>query len=216
VVENVPIFGQSDGGQKGQEVRLISVWNRERATTNHPDGECKLYWLDLAYTGKKSEDAAKGMKHSLKKFGLNDKKLQGLTSDSGEGTPESWSNALDKEGLWEDISMEDSCGIHDLQSVFHLASQHFIGEGGLKKCNMIQLLHTMYSLYDKLNRFKGQFKESVRVIWRQAYESKMPDKLFASVEPVKKSSKPRKSPSSHDRGLLELWQPLPPSISNSS
>jgi hypothetical protein len=92
------------------------------------------------------------MKHLLKTFGLVDKKLRGSTSDSGAGTPESWSNALDKEGLWEDISMEDWCGIHDLQSVFRLASQHFIGKGSLEKRNGVQLLYTMlYSLYDELN-----------------------------------------------------------------
>jgi hypothetical protein len=44
-------------------VRLISVWNDEKSTAQNPDGVCKLYWLDLAYTGKKSEDVAKGMKH---------------------------------------------------------------------------------------------------------------------------------------------------------
>jgi hypothetical protein len=66
VVENIPMFAQSDGGQNGQEVRLIYVWNRERTTTNHSDGECELYWLDLAYTGKKAKDVAKGMKDSLK------------------------------------------------------------------------------------------------------------------------------------------------------
>jgi hypothetical protein len=91
------------------------------------------------------------MKHSLKKFGLADKKLRGSTSDSGASTPESWSKGLEKEGLWEDVSMEDSCGIHDLQSGFRLATQHFVGEGNLKKRNAIQLLHTMYSLYDELN-----------------------------------------------------------------
>ena len=74
LVEKAPIYAQSDGGQKGQEVRLISVWNKDKTTIN-PDGECELYWLDLAYTGKKSEDVAKEMKHSLKKFGLDDKKL---------------------------------------------------------------------------------------------------------------------------------------------
>ncbi len=185
IVENVPIFAQSDGGQKGQEVRLISVWNKERTTINQPDGECELYRLDLAYTGKKLEDVAKGIKHSLKKLGQNNTKLWGSTSNSGAGTPESWSNALDKEGLWEDISMEDLCGIHDLQSVFRLASQHFIGKGSLDKRNAIQLLHTMFSLYNELNRFKGRYKDIVRVLWKQTYESEMPDDLFTSVDPPK-------------------------------
>jgi hypothetical protein len=86
---------------------------------------------------KKAEVVAKGMKHSLRKFGLVDKKLRGSTSNSGAGTPESWSKALDKEGLWEEVSMEDSCGIHDFQSVFRLPLQHFIGEGSLDGQNAI-------------------------------------------------------------------------------
>jgi hypothetical protein len=131
LVQKAPIFAQSDGGQKAQEVRLISFWNDEKSTAQNPDGECELYWLDLAYTVKKSEDVAKGMKHLLRKFGLADKKLRGSTSDSGVGNPKSWSKALDKEGLWEEVSMEDSCGIHYLQSVFRLALQHFVGEGSL-------------------------------------------------------------------------------------
>jgi hypothetical protein len=81
--------------------------------------------------------------------------------------------------------MEDSCGIHDLQSVFRLATQHFVGEGNLEKRNAIQLLHTMYSLYDELNGFKGRYKESVRVLWRKIYESQMPDDLFTSVDAPK-------------------------------
>jgi hypothetical protein len=126
------------------------------------------------------------MKHSLKKFGLVDKKLNGSTSDSGAGTPESWSKALEKEELcWEDVSMEDSCGIHDLQSVFRLATQHFVGEGNCEKRNAIQLLHTMYSLYDELNGFKGWYKESVIVLWRKIYESQMPDGIFTSVDATK-------------------------------
>ncbi len=155
IVEKARIFPQSDGGQRGQEVRLSSVWNKGKTSINKQEGEFELYWLDRAYTGKQSKDGAKGMKHSLKKIGLVDKKLRGSNRDSGAGTPESWSKGLEKEGLWEDVSMEDSCGIHNLQSGFRLATQHFVGEGNLKKRNAIQLLHTMYSLYDELNGFKG-------------------------------------------------------------
>jgi hypothetical protein len=88
IVEKVQNFAQSNGGQRWQEVRLISVWNEGKTSINQPDGKCELYWPDLVYTGKKSEDVAKGMKHSLEKIGLVDKKLQGSTSDSGTGTPE--------------------------------------------------------------------------------------------------------------------------------
>jgi hypothetical protein len=61
IIEKVQIFLHSDGGQRGQEVCLISVWNEGKTSINKPDGECEFYWLDLAYTGKKSKDVAKGM-----------------------------------------------------------------------------------------------------------------------------------------------------------
>jgi hypothetical protein len=35
LVEKAPIFTQSDGGQKGQEVRLIYVWNDEKSTAQN-------------------------------------------------------------------------------------------------------------------------------------------------------------------------------------
>jgi hypothetical protein len=92
---------------------------------------------------------------------------------------------LEQEGLWEDVSMEDLCGIHNLQSVFRLATQHFSGERNLEKCNVIQLLHMMYSLYDELNGFKGRYKESVRAMWQKIYESQMPDDIFTSVDAPK-------------------------------
>jgi hypothetical protein len=75
IVEKAPIFAQSDGGQQGQEVCLISVWIEDNMSINKLNEECELNWLNLAYTAKKSKDVARGMKHSSKKFGLVDKKL---------------------------------------------------------------------------------------------------------------------------------------------
>jgi hypothetical protein len=45
------------------------------------------------------------------------------------------------------MGMSSSCSLHDLQSVFRLAMQQFVGEGGLDAWNAIQMLHTMFSLY---------------------------------------------------------------------
>jgi hypothetical protein len=42
IVEKVPIFAQSDGGQREQEVRLTSVWNDGKTSINKPDGEWRV------------------------------------------------------------------------------------------------------------------------------------------------------------------------------
>jgi hypothetical protein len=68
LVDNAPSFTQCDGGKKGPEARLISpFWNDKASTAKSPDGEYKLCWLNLAYTGKQSAGLLKGMKHLLRK-----------------------------------------------------------------------------------------------------------------------------------------------------
>jgi hypothetical protein len=87
-----------------------------------------------------------GTNQSLKKFGNPNKQLNGSTSDSGAGTPESYANACTKVGIWHEQGMSDSCGAHDIQSVFRLVMIQIVGEGGLDSRNAIQLLHTVLSL----------------------------------------------------------------------
>jgi hypothetical protein len=142
-MDDANIFCQSDGGQKGQEVRLFSLLD-EADTTQSEHGAICEFWADLTYTGKTSDEVAAGTNHSLKKFGHPDKLINGSTSDSGAGTPESYANACAKIGIWHLQGIADSCGLHDLQSVFRLAMQQFVGEGGLDARNAIQLLHTVF------------------------------------------------------------------------
>jgi hypothetical protein len=47
LVEKAPIFAQSDGGQKGQEGRLISVCNGKKSTAQNPDGIIGLDFNEL-------------------------------------------------------------------------------------------------------------------------------------------------------------------------
>jgi hypothetical protein len=83
------VFRQLDGWQKGQEVRLVTIWD-EDDKTKPPDGSVCQPWLDLTYPGKKSNGVAQGMKSLLKKFGTSEPKpLKGATADSGAGKPES-------------------------------------------------------------------------------------------------------------------------------
>jgi hypothetical protein len=69
----------------------------------------------------------------------------------------------------------DSCGLHDLQSAFRPALQHFVGVGGLESCNAIQLLHTMFALYKDL---KKGWKKIVRAVWKKVRgKETMPENL---------------------------------------
>jgi hypothetical protein len=78
LVEMANVFGQLDGRQKGQEVRLVTVWDRGD-TTKLPDGSVCQLWLDFTYCGKKSDEVSEGMKNSLKKFGTPEPGEQQLT-----------------------------------------------------------------------------------------------------------------------------------------
>jgi hypothetical protein len=83
------------------------------------------------------------------------KELSGLTADSGSGTPDSFANACKKIEIWGERATEDSCGLHDLQLVFRLALQQYVGKGGLDARNAIQLLHIRSSLSTKSRRADG-------------------------------------------------------------
>ena len=54
-VSKYKVFGQSDGGQNGQEVRLLSLHNAD---------SCKIveFWSGLTFCGKESDQVAVGMK----------------------------------------------------------------------------------------------------------------------------------------------------------
>jgi hypothetical protein len=52
------VFGQSDGGQKGQEVRVLSLRNQET-------GKIVEHWSGLTCCGEKSNQVANGMKRGL-------------------------------------------------------------------------------------------------------------------------------------------------------
>jgi hypothetical protein len=67
-IEHSSTFCQSDGGQKGQEVRLFTTFDRQDKSKGK-DGLVCSFWADLTCTGKSSDDVAAEMNQSLKKFG---------------------------------------------------------------------------------------------------------------------------------------------------
>ncbi len=159
------MFCQSDGGQKGQEVRLFTLLDEsDKRTSKH--GTTYQFWAGLTYTGKTSAAVAEGTNHSFQKFGHPpSQKISGCCGDSGTGTPKSYANSLDALGIWHQHAAADSCRLHDLQSAFQPVLQHFVGVGGLESRNAIQLLHTMFALYKEL---KKGWKKIVRAVWKKS------------------------------------------------
>jgi hypothetical protein len=67
-MENYNVFCQSDGGQKGQEVRLFTLLDEsDKRITEH--GSICQFWAGLTYTGKTSAAVAEETNHSYQKFG---------------------------------------------------------------------------------------------------------------------------------------------------
>ena len=80
---NQNIFVQSDGGHKGQAVRLFSYF--DSATE-----KIETAWMGLTYCGKSLLQVAAGIKQSLDLCIGDGRQMTGSTGDSGCGTPESF------------------------------------------------------------------------------------------------------------------------------
>jgi hypothetical protein len=166
------VFGQSDGGQKGQEVRVLSLRNQET-------GKIVEHWSGLTCCGKKSNQVANRMKRDLAGLSYPEpcKKLSGSCSDLGAGAPESFAAACDKIIIWEAEGMEDSCGLHDCMSVFRLPCNMWIGEGALSKRN------ALWSFWSVLSKTK-KWVPTVQKLWKQFSDNEeIPTGLFDAEPP---------------------------------
>ena len=100
--------------------------------------------MGLTYCGKTSLQVTKAIKQSLVLCVGEGQQMTGSTSDSGQGTPESFGEACSYSQCCSSFS-----GLHEIQSKFRLAMIHCIGKGGLDNENAVQFLHTLYSLFDE-------------------------------------------------------------------
>jgi hypothetical protein len=66
-MENSNVFCQSDGGKKGQEVRLFPLLDESNKTHSEHGSICQ-FWAGITSTGKTSAAVAEGTHHSFKKF----------------------------------------------------------------------------------------------------------------------------------------------------
>jgi hypothetical protein len=77
-------------------VRLFILLD-EADITAYKNGVICEFWADLTYLGKTSDEVpATGTNHSLQKFGHPSKQINGSTSNSAAGTPESCADASAK------------------------------------------------------------------------------------------------------------------------
>jgi hypothetical protein len=58
LVATCNVFCQSDGGQNGQEVRLLNIWDVQKSSSSVPEGGSRQYLSGLTFTGKKSNQVA--------------------------------------------------------------------------------------------------------------------------------------------------------------
>ena len=73
-VDESNLFCHSDGGQKGQEVRLFSLLD-ESDKSKSENGVICQFWADLTYTGKTLDEVAAGTNQSLKKLAIQNNSM---------------------------------------------------------------------------------------------------------------------------------------------
>jgi hypothetical protein len=110
--------------------------------------------------------------------------LGAASVDSGCGTPESFEkvlvyiNRMDPED-----SDVDSCGLHDLQSIFRLPIQHYIGNGGLGNRNCVQAIHSVYDLINTFCDLPGSWLRAIKTVFQQLRPNEdIPQELLKAIQ----------------------------------
>lgn len=120
--------------------------------------------LDIDASEGSTENCADAIEFSMKKLGGN-VKLQGQTTDSGGGgVLDGLADLLGTRGLCHRNYTTTSCSLHNLQLSLANPVKELIGEGGLEKKNVLQLLHSIYDLQDamELDVWKTHVEESMK------------------------------------------------------
>jgi hypothetical protein len=115
----------------------------------------KTYLLDMDQTGYSNDDGVKAIVHALKKVGVHGEegdrfKLWGSTTVSGGAqTLEQLGNALMEANVGINMLIAN-CGLHNTQLQLSNGTEKYLGLGGLKKRNVMQILHSMYDLKESM------------------------------------------------------------------
>jgi hypothetical protein len=138
-----PVFLSCDKGNKkgvGHFVKVLSWFN---------DGYVQKQVLDIDASEGNTDQCAIAIQASLLKVNLH--VLQGQCTDSGGGgVLDDLASALSKFGLCDTNYLVSSCSLHNLQLTIAKPIKETMGEGGLDKRNVMQLLHTVYDLQESV------------------------------------------------------------------
>jgi hypothetical protein len=146
-IRNVQVFLSCDKGNKkgvGHFVKVLSWYDNETKSV-------RKQLLDIDGTEGLTDDCGEAIAVSLKKVGSI--KLQGQTTDSGGGgVLDGLHRSLEERQLVHPFYLVASCGLHNLQLSVANPIKSTMGEGGLDKKNLMQLLHSVYDLQESMDK----------------------------------------------------------------
>lgn len=131
-------------------VKYVSYWC--------PIDHCvKTFLIDIDVTAGNTVDCGNAIANSLSKIGCKGLptdvfKLRGSSSDSGgAGVGDGLGDQLKAKHLTHLVLLIVGCGIHCLQLQLSRPVIKYMGDGGLDRSNMMQMLHSAYDLQEALN-----------------------------------------------------------------
>jgi hypothetical protein len=162
-VKGLQIFLACDKGNKkgvSHFVKMLSWYDKRTYKVVHQ-------LLDIDASEGATEDCADGIAASLKKIGSV--RLDGQCTDSGGGgVLDSLHLALETRQLTRPGYLVASCGLHNLQLSFANPIKKTIGEGGLEKKNLMQLLHSISDLQESMDKEIWQMHVSKALVFLEA------------------------------------------------
>jgi hypothetical protein len=146
-VNGLLVFLSCDKGNKKGVSHFVKILSWYDAKTKSVVKQL----LDIDASEGTTEDCGDAIAASLKKVG--NIKLQGQSTDSGGGgVLDGLHQALVKRDLCRQGYLVASCSLHNLQLSVANPIKVTMGEGGLEKKNVMQLLHSVYDLQESVDR----------------------------------------------------------------
>jgi hypothetical protein len=121
--------------------------------------------LDIDASEGTTDDCGDAIAASLKK--IENVQLQGQATDSGGGgVLDGLHSALLNRQLTRPEYVVASCSLHNLQLSIANPIKQTMGEGGLEKKNVMQLLHSIYDLQESMDKelWKLHVSEAIHVL----------------------------------------------------
>jgi hypothetical protein len=144
-IKNVRVFLSCDKGNKrgiSHFVKILSWYDRKSFSVTKQ-------LLDIDASEGTTDDCGDAIAASLKKIGSV--QLQGQTTDSGGGgVLDGLHKAIEARQLVRPDYVVASCSLHNLQLSIANPIKQTMGDGGLEKKNVMQLLHSVHDLQEAM------------------------------------------------------------------